>query len=53
MRVQISPLLMFFYLLIDSIHGNGRLNIEERSTITIILPRSHKLFENTGSYVDI
>lgn len=30
-----------FYLLIEGIHGNGRLNIEERSTIAIIVPRSN------------
>lgn len=30
-----------FYLLIKGVHGNGRLNIEERSTITIIVLRSH------------
>lgn len=40
MRVQLSPLLVF-YLLIESIDGNGRLNIKERSTITIIVPRSY------------
>lgn len=41
MRVQISPLLMFLFIDWGYIHGNGRLNIEECSTITIIAPRSH------------